>query len=68
MFADQSNPDYTRTGRASLDFQIINQRADVSFALFTGGLANVCFLNTLNFELPFTTVPLIVTVWNHSQR
>nr|XP_043616360.1 probable inactive purple acid phosphatase 27 [Erigeron canadensis] len=40
MFANHSNPDYTTTGRASLNFQIINQRADFSFALFTGGLDN----------------------------
>nr|KAJ0212381.1 hypothetical protein LSAT_V11C400188860 [Lactuca sativa] len=38
MFANHSNHDYTTTGKASLTFQIINQRADFSFALFSGGL------------------------------
>ncbi|CAI9280523.1 unnamed protein product [Lactuca saligna] len=40
MFANHSNHDYTTTGKASLTFQIINQRADFSFALFSGGLEN----------------------------
>lgn len=34
---------YTKTGNASLKFQLINQRADFSFALFSGGLSNVGF-------------------------
>ncbi|KAJ9568265.1 hypothetical protein OSB04_004231 [Centaurea solstitialis] len=37
-FPIESNPVYPTTGRASLMFQIINQRADFSFGLFTGGL------------------------------
>ncbi|KAI3765977.1 hypothetical protein L2E82_16024 [Cichorium intybus] len=40
MFANHSNSDYATTGRASLTFQIINQRSDFSFALFSGGLEN----------------------------
>lgn len=40
-YAKQDNPDYTKTGNASLKFQLINQRADFSFALFSGGLSNV---------------------------
>lgn len=31
---------YTKTGKATLRFQLINQRADFSFALFSGGLSN----------------------------
>ncbi|KAL0011443.1 hypothetical protein SO802_006551 [Lithocarpus litseifolius] len=43
MFANhESNSQYASTGKASLRFQLINQRADFSFALFSGGLANVC--------------------------
>ncbi|XP_071731767.1 nucleotide pyrophosphatase/phosphodiesterase-like [Rutidosis leptorrhynchoides] len=40
MFANQTNLLYTTTGRSSLNFQIINQRSDFTFALFTGGLEN----------------------------
>jgi hypothetical protein len=41
MFANESNAGYTKTGKTSLKFQLINQRADFSFALFSGGLSNV---------------------------
>lgn len=37
-FVDSSY--YTKTGKATLRFQLINQRADFSFALFSGGLSN----------------------------
>ncbi|KAI3727045.1 hypothetical protein L1987_66853 [Smallanthus sonchifolius] len=37
-FVNYSNPDYVKRRQGSLQFQIINQRADFSFALFTGGL------------------------------
>ena len=40
-FAIDSNSDYTKTGKASLKFQIINQRADFAFVLFSGGLSKV---------------------------
>lgn len=43
-FANFSNPDYAKTGNTSLKFQLINQRADFSFALFTGGLSNVSYI------------------------
>ncbi|KAL2524863.1 putative inactive purple acid phosphatase 27 [Abeliophyllum distichum] len=39
-FANFSNSYYTKTGKASLKFQLINQRADFSFAFFAGGLSN----------------------------
>ncbi|KAL8250333.1 hypothetical protein R6Q59_034026 [Mikania micrantha] len=39
-FANHSTADYANTGKATLSFRIINQRADFSFALFTGGLEN----------------------------
>ncbi|KAF7136454.1 hypothetical protein RHSIM_Rhsim08G0189800 [Rhododendron simsii] len=39
-YVNSSNSRYTNTGKASLKFQLINQRADFSFALFTGGLSN----------------------------
>jgi hypothetical protein len=31
-------------GKGTIRFQLINQRADFSFALFTGGLENVAFM------------------------
>ncbi|CAA3027841.1 probable inactive purple acid phosphatase 27 [Olea europaea subsp. europaea] len=39
-YANHSNPDYTSTKKASVRFQLINQREDFSFALFAGGLSN----------------------------
>jgi hypothetical protein len=40
-FANESNGGYSKTGKTSLKFRLINQRADFSFALFSGGLLNV---------------------------
>ena len=40
-FANDSNAEYMKTGKASLKFRLINQRADFSIALFSGGLSNV---------------------------
>ncbi|VVB00021.1 unnamed protein product [Arabis nemorensis] len=50
-----SVPDYTKTGNVILKFQIINQRADISFALFSGGLWSpklVGVSNTVAFANP----------------
>lgn len=54
-FANESSSDYTKMGNASLEFQLINQRADFSFALFSGGLSNpklVAVSNIINFANP----------------
>ncbi|XP_047310374.1 probable inactive purple acid phosphatase 27 [Impatiens glandulifera] len=54
-FANFSNSGYTKTGKTSLKFQLINQRADFSFALFTGGLSNpklVSVSNAITFLNP----------------
>ncbi|XP_024994014.1 probable inactive purple acid phosphatase 1 isoform X3 [Cynara cardunculus var. scolymus] len=40
-YANYSSPNYKDTGEASLKFQLINQRSDFSFALFTGGLSKM---------------------------
>ncbi|GMH31483.1 hypothetical protein Nepgr_033326 [Nepenthes gracilis] len=40
QYANYSNSAYNKTGKASLKLQLINQRADFSFALFSGGLSN----------------------------
>ncbi|KAK6920512.1 Purple acid phosphatase, N-terminal [Dillenia turbinata] len=54
-FANYSTSDYTKTGKASIKFQLINQRADFSFALFSGGLSNpslVAVSNYISFTNP----------------
>ncbi|KAM3704210.1 hypothetical protein ACB098_04G156000 [Castanea mollissima] len=54
-FANDSNAEYTRTGKASLKFRLINQRADFSISLFSGGLSNPKLLsvsNTVTFANP----------------
>ncbi|EOA14530.1 hypothetical protein CARUB_v10027762mg [Capsella rubella] len=54
MYA-KSSPDYMKTGSAVLKFMLINQRADFSFALFTGGLSNptlVAVSNHVSFINP----------------
>ncbi|XP_008802276.2 nucleotide pyrophosphatase/phosphodiesterase-like [Phoenix dactylifera] len=55
QFANYSNPSYMKTGKGSLRFRLINQRADFSFALFTGGLTNpklVAVSNAISFANP----------------
>uniref|UniRef100_A0A803MIE7 Purple acid phosphatase n=1 Tax=Chenopodium quinoa TaxID=63459 RepID=A0A803MIE7_CHEQI len=39
-YANYSNTNYLKSGKAELKFELINQRADFSFALFSGGLSN----------------------------
>ncbi|KAL9996409.1 putative phosphodiesterase I [Helianthus debilis subsp. tardiflorus] len=54
-FANYSNPGYAKTGKSTLKLQIINQRADFSFALFSGGLSNpklVAYSNFISFANP----------------
>ncbi|KAL2938460.1 putative inactive purple acid phosphatase 27 [Bienertia sinuspersici] len=55
MFANTINSGYTKTGKATLRFQLINQRADFSFALFSGGLSNptlVAVSHSISFANP----------------
>ncbi|CAN6549270.1 unnamed protein product [Malus baccata var. baccata] len=40
QYAIYSTPDYKDTGKGFLKLQLINQRSDFSFALFSGGLLN----------------------------
>ncbi|KAM1497952.1 hypothetical protein ACFXTH_020962 [Malus domestica] len=40
QYANYSTPDYKDTGKGFLKLQLINQRSDFSFALFSGGLLN----------------------------
>ncbi|KAK2648214.1 hypothetical protein Ddye_015703 [Dipteronia dyeriana] len=54
-FANESNFGYTKTGKTSLKFQLINQRSDFSFALFAGGLSEpklVAVSNVISFANP----------------
>ncbi|KAI4336316.1 hypothetical protein L6164_014855 [Bauhinia variegata] len=50
-YAKYSNSEYTNTGKATLKFQLINQRADFSFALFSGGLSNPKLVAISNYIL-----------------
>ncbi|KAF9591522.1 hypothetical protein IFM89_004576 [Coptis chinensis] len=55
QFANYSNPGYGNTGEGSLRLQLINQREDFSFALFSGGLTNpklISVSNTVSFVNP----------------
>lgn len=55
QYANFSNPKYVHSGSGSLKLQLINQRADFSFALFTGGLLNpklVAISNVVTFANP----------------
>ncbi|CAA7405206.1 unnamed protein product [Spirodela intermedia] len=40
QFANYSNPNYLKTGKSYLKLQLINQRENFAFALFSGGLSN----------------------------
>ncbi|KAG6686232.1 hypothetical protein I3842_11G007600 [Carya illinoinensis] len=54
-YANYSNSKYTKTGKTVLKFQLINQRADFSFVLFSGGLSTpklVAVSNFLTFANP----------------
>lgn len=41
QFATFKNDGYNKTGKGYLKLQLINQRGDFSFALFSGGLSKV---------------------------
>ncbi|OIT04744.1 PREDICTED: nucleotide pyrophosphatase/phosphodiesterase-like [Nicotiana attenuata] len=54
-FANYNNVNYTRTGKTSLKFRLINQRGDFSFAFFSGGLSNpklIAISNHIAFANP----------------
>ncbi|KAG2678540.1 hypothetical protein I3760_11G007400 [Carya illinoinensis] len=52
-FAKDFSAEYTKTGKASLNFRLINQRSDFSFALFSGGLSNPKLLAVSNTIIAF---------------
>ncbi|KAM7274930.1 hypothetical protein ACFE04_016796 [Oxalis oulophora] len=54
-YANDSSPAYMYTGINTLTFQLINQRADFSFALFSGGLSTpklIAVSNSITFANP----------------
>ncbi|KAJ4712575.1 Purple acid phosphatase [Melia azedarach] len=54
-FANESTTEYSKTGKGALKFLLINQRADFSFALFSGGLSEPKLLavsNAISFANP----------------
>ncbi|WOL17959.1 putative inactive purple acid phosphatase 27 [Canna indica] len=55
QFANYSNSNYAKDGKNSLQFRLINQREDFSFALFSGGLENpklIAVSNSISFANP----------------
>ncbi|KAF7054938.1 hypothetical protein CFC21_062525, partial [Triticum aestivum] len=55
QYANYTTADYAKTGKGSLRLQIINQRSDISFALFSGGLSNPKLItrsNSITFANP----------------
>ncbi|XP_027100097.1 probable inactive purple acid phosphatase 1 isoform X1 [Coffea arabica] len=55
QYANRTNPTYKNTGKGSLKLQLINQRSDFSFALFSGGVSNpklVALSNKVAFVNP----------------
>ncbi|XP_028754376.1 LOW QUALITY PROTEIN: probable inactive purple acid phosphatase 1 [Neltuma alba] len=55
QYANFSSKEYEYTGKGLLKLQLINQRSDFSFALFTGGLSNprvVAVSNKISFANP----------------
>ncbi|KAL0013133.1 hypothetical protein SO802_000202 [Lithocarpus litseifolius] len=55
QFANYSSPKYKDTGKGYLKLQLINQRSDFSFELFSGGLSNpklVAISNQVAFANP----------------
>ncbi|KAK8923706.1 putative inactive purple acid phosphatase 1 [Platanthera zijinensis] len=55
QYANYSSADYQATGKGSIKLQLINQRGDFSFALFSGGLSSpklITVSNTVAFANP----------------
>lgn len=70
QYANYSSPHYKDTGKGSLKLQLINQRSDFSFALFSGGLFSpklVAVSNIVAFANPNAPVyPRLAQgkIWN----
>ncbi|KAM7477658.1 hypothetical protein LguiA_025871 [Lonicera macranthoides] len=70
QYANYTSPKYSETGKGLLKFQLINQRSDFSFALFTGGLLTpkvIAVTNKVAFANPNAPVyPRLAQgkIWN----
>ncbi|KAF8776696.1 hypothetical protein HU200_003424 [Digitaria exilis] len=51
QFANFKNDNYNKTGKGSLKLQLINQREDFSFALFSGGLLEMTVTWTSGYDI-----------------
>ncbi|GMP93762.1 hypothetical protein CsSME_00043466 [Camellia sinensis var. sinensis] len=59
QYANYTNPKYKDNGKGMLKLQLIKQRSDFSFVLFSGGLSNpklVAVSNTITFANPNSPV------------
>ena len=67
QFANFKNDDYNKTGKGSLKLQLINQREDFSFALFSGGLLAVsgkhCILWNSNSSMILKVHSFMFSIW-----
>lgn len=66
-YANYSNANYNKTGKTTLKFRLINQRADFAFALFSGGLSSVSLhvhVSSVSDNLLLQTVFYITCVSN----
>ncbi|GMP93754.1 hypothetical protein CsSME_00043459 [Camellia sinensis var. sinensis] len=70
QYANYTNPKYKDNGKGMLKLQLIKQRSDFSFVLFSGGLSNpklVAVSNTITFANPNSPVYLRLAqgkMWN----
>lgn len=65
-FVKDADSGFTKTGKAALKFRIINQRADFSFVLFSGGLSNVgSLLYCYYFVFPIIPISIYITKYDH---
>ncbi|MFS8000543.1 putative phosphodiesterase I [Helianthus anomalus] len=60
MNVSYENPDYVNTGKSSLRLQIINQRSDFSFALFSGGYSKVIKIVLIIVVLQLLAVNIVI--------
>lgn len=49
QYANFASKDYVKTGKGSLTFRLIKQRADFAFGFFSGNLSNVNYAEHANF-------------------
>nr|XP_019070186.1 nucleotide pyrophosphatase/phosphodiesterase-like isoform X2 [Solanum lycopersicum] len=66
-FANYSNVKYTKTGKTSLKFRLINQRGDFSFAFFSGGLQNMTVTWTSGYNID-EAVPFVEWGWKGQEQ